>query len=53
MPLISRKKLQRQLYVEKGDYVAVLKGNHFLFYKEVQKYFSGETLEGLEKTPRH
>ena len=37
----------------KGDYVAALKGNHPLFYKEVQEYFSEETLEGLEKTPGH
>ena len=34
----------------KGDYVAALKGNHPLFYKEVQEYFSEETLEILEKT---
>ncbi len=34
----------------KGDYVAALKGNHHLFYKEVQEYFSEETLEILEKT---
>lgn len=37
----------------KGDYVAALKGNHPLFYKEVQEYFSVETLEVLEKTPGH
>ena len=35
----------------KGDYVAALKGNHPLFYKEVQEYFSDGILEGLEKTP--
>ena len=34
----------------KGDYVAALKGNHHLFDKEVQEYFSEETLEILEKT---
>ena len=37
----------------KGDYVAASKGNHALFYKEVQEYFSEEILEGLEKTPGH
>ncbi len=37
----------------KGDYVAALKGNHPLFYKEVQEYFSEETLEILEKTTGH
>lgn len=31
----------------KGDYVAALKGNHPLFYKEVQEYFSEEKLEEL------
>ena len=35
----------------KGDYVAALKGNHTLFYKEVQEYFSDGILEGLEKIP--
>ena len=35
----------------KGDYVAALKGNHPLFYKEVQEYFSDGILEGLEKIP--
>jgi len=37
----------------KGDYVAALKGNHPLFYKEVQEYFSEEKLEELEKAPGH
>ena len=35
----------------KGNYVAALKGNHSLFYKELQEYFSEEILEVLEKTP--
>ena len=35
----------------KGDYVAALKGNHPLFYKELQEYFSDGILEGLEKIP--
>lgn len=37
----------------KGDYVAALKGNHPLFYKEVQGYFSDGILKGLEKIPGH
>ena len=37
----------------KGDYVAALKGNHPLFYKELVEYFSEETLEGMEKIPGH
>ena len=37
----------------KGDYVAALKGNHPLFYKELQEYFSEEKLEELEKMSGH
>lgn len=37
----------------KGDYVAALKGNHPLFYKELVEYFSEETLEGMEQIPGH
>jgi len=37
----------------KGDYVAALKGNHPLFYKELQEYFSEEILQGLKKEPGH
>ena len=37
----------------KGDYVAALKGNHSLFYKELVEYFSEEILEGMEKIPGH
>lgn len=37
----------------KGDYVTALKGNHPLFYKELQEHFSEEKLEGLEKMPGH
>jgi len=37
----------------KGDYVAALKGNHPLFYKELQEYFSEEKLGELEKMPGH
>jgi predicted transposase YbfD/YdcC len=33
----------------KGDYVAALKGNHPLFYKEVTEFFSEEELENLQK----
>lgn len=35
----------------KGDYVAALKGNHPLFYKELQEYFSEERMQELEKEP--
>lgn len=37
----------------KGDYVAALKGNHPLFYKELVEYFSEEKLEELEEMPGH
>ena len=37
----------------KGDYVAALKGNHSLFYKELVEYFSEEILDGMEKLPGH
>jgi len=37
----------------KGGYVAALKGNHPLFYKELQEYFSEEKLGELEKMPGH
>ncbi len=33
--------------------MAALKGNHPLFYKEVQEYFSEEKLEEPEKMPGH
>ncbi len=36
-----------------GDYVAGLKGNHPLFYKELQEYFSEERMQELEKEPGH
>ena len=37
----------------KGDYVAALKGNHPLFYKELQEYFSEERMQELEKEPEY
>ncbi len=35
----------------KGGYVAALKRNHPLFYKELQEYFSEERMQELEKEP--
>ena len=35
----------------KGDYVAALKGNHPLFYKELQDFFSEEELRELQNSP--
>ena len=49
--LNTQKETVKAVIRGKGDYVAALKGNHPLFYKEVQEYFSDGILEGLEKTP--
>lgn len=51
--LNTQKETVESVICGKGDYVAALKGNHPLFYKELQEYFSEETLKGLEKTPGH
>jgi len=44
--LNTQKETVEAVICKKGDYVAVLKGNQHLFYKEVQEYFSEETLKG-------
>ena len=51
--LNTQKEIVEAFIHGKGDYVAVLKGNHPLFYKELQEYFSEEILQGLKKEPGH
>lgn len=51
--LNTQKETVRTVIRKKGDYVAALKGNQHLFYKEVQEYFSEEKLDELEKILGH
>lgn len=51
--LNTQKETVKAVIQGKGDYVAALKGNHPLFYKELQEYFSEERLQELKKEPGH
>lgn len=48
--LNTQKETIETVIKKKGDYVAALKGNHPLFYKEVKEFFNEEELEKLKKS---
>ena len=48
--LNTQKETVETVIKKKGEYVAALKGNHPLFYKEVKEFFSEEELEKLKKS---